>query len=66
MGTNVLVGQDMERLLAGARRILSGDARVDHVPALWDGRAGLRIADLVTPASPNQQSQLEEPLVLQQ
>jgi UDP-N-acetylglucosamine 2-epimerase (non-hydrolysing) len=66
MGTNVLVGQDTDRLLTEARRILSGDARTGHVPPLWDGRAGSRIADLVMPAAPEGQARLEEPLALQQ
>jgi UDP-N-acetylglucosamine 2-epimerase (non-hydrolysing) len=66
IGTNVLVGQDMDRLLSEARRILSGQARTGHVPPLWDGRAGRRIADLVRSAALERQTRLEEPLVLQQ
>jgi UDP-N-acetylglucosamine 2-epimerase (non-hydrolysing) len=65
IGTNVLVGQDMDLLLTEARRILSGDARAGHVPPLWDGLAGLRIAELVMPAALDQHAQLDEPLVLQ-
>ena len=44
-GTNVLVGQDMARLLAEVGQVLDGQARVGDRPDLWDGRAGERIAD---------------------
>lgn len=51
MGTNVLVGQDMERLLAEAARVFAGASRPHAIPPLWDGRAGERIADLLTGAA---------------
>ena len=47
VGTNVLVGQDHDRLLSEARRIVSGDAKRGRVPPLWDGRAAHRIAETV-------------------
>jgi UDP-N-acetylglucosamine 2-epimerase (non-hydrolysing) len=47
MGTNVLVGQDMERLRFEVNRILAGTFKVGHIPPLWDGRAGERIADIL-------------------
>ena len=65
IGTNVLVGQDMDRLLSEARRILSGKGRTGHVPPLWDGHAGRRIADVVMPGTPEGQARVKEPLVLQ-
>jgi len=48
MGTNILVGKDMERLKLEARKILSGNGKKGSVPPLWDGKAGERIADILT------------------
>ena len=50
-GTNVVVGRDRDRILAGARQALDGQL-TPWRPALWDGHAGERIADilLATPA----------------
>jgi len=45
-GTNRLVGRDPDRIVDGARRALSEDV-APRRPALWDGRAGQRIADVV-------------------
>ena len=47
-GTNRLVGQDPERLLTEAFRILDGGAVAGRVPDLWDGRAAERIADVLS------------------
>jgi len=47
VGSNVLVGQDMGRLLHEVARILSGSARRGSVPPLWDGHAAERIALVV-------------------
>jgi UDP-N-acetylglucosamine 2-epimerase (non-hydrolysing) len=46
-GTNLLVGSDAEAMRAAARRILDGDVKAGRVPALWDGRAAARIADVL-------------------
>jgi UDP-N-acetylglucosamine 2-epimerase (non-hydrolysing) len=46
-GTNVLVGQNMDRLKAEVKRILDGNQKKGTIPDLWDGRAGERIADIV-------------------
>lgn len=46
-GTNVLVGQDMDRLRTEVERVLDGQARVGERPDLWDGGAGERIAEIV-------------------
>ncbi len=43
-GTNVLVGRDPGRIVATARRVLA-DPPAKRTPALWDGHAGVRIAD---------------------
>ncbi len=47
LGTNILVGRDMDRLKAEARNILSGKSKCGKVPPLWDGKAGERIAEAI-------------------
>jgi UDP-N-acetylglucosamine 2-epimerase (non-hydrolysing) len=47
-GTNVLVGQDMDRLRREVGRVLDGGPREARVPPLWDGRAGERIAAVLS------------------
>jgi UDP-N-acetylglucosamine 2-epimerase (non-hydrolysing) len=47
-GTNHLVGLDPERIVAAARRVLSGPPSPGRVPDLWDGRAAARIVDVLT------------------
>jgi UDP-N-acetylglucosamine 2-epimerase (non-hydrolysing) len=42
-GTNQLVGRETEAIIRGARRALDGEIAPRH-PALWDGRAGERVA----------------------
>jgi UDP-N-acetylglucosamine 2-epimerase (non-hydrolysing) len=42
-GTNQLVGRDPSRIIAAARQVLASPPRPRR-PALWDGRAGQRIA----------------------
>ncbi len=42
-GTNVLVGSDPARIVAEARKALSGSAAASKKPELWDGRASARI-----------------------
>jgi UDP-N-acetylglucosamine 2-epimerase (non-hydrolysing) len=46
-GTNVLVGQDMERLKQEVNQVLKGRAKKGTVPPLWDGKAGQRIASII-------------------
>jgi UDP-N-acetylglucosamine 2-epimerase (non-hydrolysing) len=46
-GTNELVGNERERVLAAARKVLNGDARPGRVPEKWDGRAAERIVDVL-------------------
>jgi UDP-N-acetylglucosamine 2-epimerase (non-hydrolysing) len=47
-GTNVLVGTDPDRIVAAARRVLGGEARLQAgLPDLWDGRAAQRIAGVL-------------------
>jgi UDP-N-acetylglucosamine 2-epimerase (non-hydrolysing) len=47
IGSNILVGRDMDRLKSEAQKILSGSAKSGGIPPLWDGKAGERIADLL-------------------
>ncbi len=46
-GTNVLVGRDSEKLRTELSKVLSGKTKKGTVPALWDGHAGERIADVL-------------------
>ncbi len=46
-GTNHLVGLDAGRIVAAARRVLSGPSCSSRVPDLWDGRAAARIVDIL-------------------
>jgi UDP-N-acetylglucosamine 2-epimerase (non-hydrolysing) len=56
-GTNQVVGLEPDAIVAGARRALAGEVPA-RCPALWDGKAAVRIADAisgeppVSPASP--------------
>jgi UDP-N-acetylglucosamine 2-epimerase (non-hydrolysing) len=47
LGTNVLVGRNMERLLTETQRILRGESRQGQSPPLWDGHAAERIAKII-------------------
>jgi UDP-N-acetylglucosamine 2-epimerase (non-hydrolysing) len=43
VGTNVIVGNDPEKILSAARRVMSGEWRRGEIPEKWDGRAAERI-----------------------
>ncbi len=45
-GTNTVVGTDPARIVAEARAALEGRGKAGRVPALWDGRASERIAEV--------------------
>lgn len=47
VGTNQLVGQDMQKLRTEVDHILAGTAKQGGIPPLWDGCAGHRIADIL-------------------
>jgi len=47
MGTNILVGQDRQKLTAELTNISEGRAKIGRIPPLWDGHAGERIADIL-------------------
>jgi len=50
LGTNVLVGQDMDLLKQEVFKILSGNAKKGNIPPLWDGLASERLADVIIKA----------------
>jgi UDP-N-acetylglucosamine 2-epimerase (non-hydrolysing) len=43
-GTNALVGCDPDRIVQGARRVLTSAVTQRQIPELWDGKAAERIA----------------------
>jgi len=47
MGTNVLVGQDMDQLKAMVGQILSGDWKQGQKIPFWDGQTARRIAETI-------------------
>ncbi|HEX8254101.1 MAG TPA: UDP-N-acetylglucosamine 2-epimerase (non-hydrolyzing) [Thermoanaerobaculia bacterium] len=47
VGTNVLIGDDLDRLRAEVRAILGGTVRRGSIPELWEGHAAERIADVL-------------------
>jgi UDP-N-acetylglucosamine 2-epimerase (non-hydrolysing) len=47
VGTNILIGSDMDRLHQEVDRILTGVTTLSRIPPLWDGRAAERIADVI-------------------
>jgi UDP-N-acetylglucosamine 2-epimerase (non-hydrolysing) len=47
MGTNVLVGQDLQLLSSELAKILEGKTKKGSIPPLWDGHAGERIAEVL-------------------
>ena len=49
-GTNVLAGREPSRIVAEARRVLR-DGVSPRRPALWDGAAGERIAEVLVSGS---------------
>jgi UDP-N-acetylglucosamine 2-epimerase (non-hydrolysing) len=46
-GTNRLLGDDPNSILPAARSLLAGPPPPSRCPALWDGRAGTRIAQVL-------------------
>ena len=49
-GTSTLVGNNPEKLRAGLNAVLDGDYKAGQCPALWDGRAAERIAQVIAGA----------------
>lgn len=48
MGTNILVGRNMERLRLELQSIINGGGKRGQIPPLWDGHAGERIAEVLS------------------
>jgi UDP-N-acetylglucosamine 2-epimerase (non-hydrolysing) len=46
-GTNVVVGNKKENILAAARKVLDGNAWPGGIPEKWDGKAAERIVDVL-------------------
>jgi UDP-N-acetylglucosamine 2-epimerase (non-hydrolysing) len=46
-GTNVLVHNDPEKIVAEVKKVLSGQTRVSQCPSLWDGRTAERIVAIL-------------------
>ena len=53
LGTNRLIGSDVESLELHVKRILDGDRPAGKRPPLWDGQAGERIAAVLATHSPS-------------
>lgn len=47
VGSNYLIGVDPSRLIETVEKILSGNGKQSHIPALWDGKAGERIVSTI-------------------
>lgn len=47
MGSNILIGQDMDRLHYEVKKILAGNIKLCQTPPLWDGEAGKRVAQIM-------------------
>lgn len=54
-GTNQVVGTDPGRVVAAARRALAAPPPAPRQPALWDGRAGERVAEALLARAPGGQ-----------
>ena len=46
-GSNVLAGTDPAVIVAEARKVLRGEGKLGRRPHLWDGRAAVRIVDIL-------------------
>jgi len=47
MGTNILVGLDLERIDLEAMKILDGHPKKGKIPPLWDGKASKRLVEIL-------------------
>jgi UDP-N-acetylglucosamine 2-epimerase (non-hydrolysing) len=50
VGSNLLIGRDMGRLLLEVRHVLEGRGKKGCIPVLWDGSASRRIAQIAVAA----------------
>jgi UDP-N-acetylglucosamine 2-epimerase (non-hydrolysing) len=61
MGTNVLVGRDLDRLRREILAVLRGDFRRGSIPPLWDGHASERIAQCLCDRAEREELPTSEP-----
>jgi UDP-N-acetylglucosamine 2-epimerase (non-hydrolysing) len=47
IGSNVIVGNDREKILTAARKVLMGDVMSGQTPEKWDGHAAERIVEIL-------------------
>ena len=47
IGTNELIGTDLDNLKTGLNKLFKGDWKSGSIPKLWDGKAANRIVDLL-------------------
>lgn len=50
IGTNILVGRDIQRVGQEVQKIQRGETKQGEIPPLWDGKASERIAAILTQA----------------
>lgn len=48
MGTNLLIGEDPAHLAREVQKIMAGQGKQGSIPPLWDGKAGERIAAVIS------------------
>lgn len=46
-GTNVIVGNSKQEILAAARMVFNGEGKKGNIPEKWDGKAAERIVDIL-------------------
>lgn len=51
VGTNILLGEDPDRIVAETKEIMGGSRKKSGIPALWDGKASERIVEVLTQQS---------------
>jgi UDP-N-acetylglucosamine 2-epimerase (non-hydrolysing) len=47
MGTNEIIGTDMEKLIGSTKKILNDEWKKGQIPPLWDGHAAERIVEIL-------------------
>ena len=46
-GTNILIGNDPEKIQEAIRKVLNGEVNEGRVPEKWDGKASARIVEVL-------------------
>ena len=52
IGTNVIVGNDPDKILGAAQKVLNGECRKGAIPEKWDGKAAERIVEVLLNKTP--------------